>query len=260
MEKTKELINEILNDVDKQYNSIIRNLESVGMSIQDLHRYANQLLSTDDFSIYSYRLSAESWQKRACEMMRELSTVNKKKYPTTKSILKPIYRKLRDVYGVVFEQLIKDYQYKNNTLRVPTAFEAISDSDEIREIFDSLLIDLFPEKYFVDDIVEGLNNEEDPEENDDESHSVSEEVFKIITPLAIKYNDDSFGYHDTFEKVCNNMNCSWSNLSTRYMNKNNTSEFPSKLTIISNNESVFRKFKKEVSSLLKEYTTNQELE
>lgn len=75
-------------------------------------------------------------------------------------------------------------------------------------------------------------------------------ILKILVPLAIKRKDDSFGYAETFDLVCDKMDCSWGNLQTRYMNRNNLEEAPSKLTIIVSNANVLRKFKKTVRILL----------
>lgn len=179
-------------------------------------------------------------------MVKELMKTDKVKYPTFNSVLVPIYIKLRDVYGVVLEQLRKDFRNKYDTLRYPSAFEAISGDDAVRDTFDSILIGLFPDDYFIDDALEIIERGEAVAY----SNSPSEVLKEIISPLALKNNDDSFGYSKTFEDVCENMDCSWSNLQTRYKNKNPTEDEPSKLTIIVTNDAVLRKFKKTVRDML----------
>lgn len=77
-------------------------------------------------------------------------------------------------------------------------------------------------------------------------------ILKVIAPLAIKRNDESYGYIEAFELVCAHMQCSWGNLQTRYMNKNNVKEPPSKAAIITSNANVLRKFKKTVCVLLED--------
>ena len=147
-----------------------------------------------------------------------VNKVDKKNYPTFNSVLVPIYIQLRNVYEVVLDQLRKDFRYNNDTLRYPSAFEAISDDGMIRSIFDSLLIGLFPDDYFKDEVLDYIERSENGEEVV-LADTPEEIILKIIAPLAIKRNDESYGYIETFELVCAHMQCSWGNLQIRYMNK-----------------------------------------
>lgn len=249
---TKEVVDQRLKEVDAQYEQALRQLAGLNNTIINLHKYANHLINVGGFSARPKRLSNEAWRKRASEMIKELIKVDRKNYPTFNSVLVPIYIQLRNVYGVVLDQLRKDFRYNNNTLRYPSAFEAISDDDTVRSIFDSLLIDLFPENYFVDEVLDYIERGENGEEIalDEPPEEI---ILKIIAPLAAKRNDESYGYVETYKLVCDNMPCSWKNLQTRYMSKNNVKEPPSKVAIITSNANVLRKFKKTVCALLEDY-------
>lgn len=244
---SEDLIKKRIKELDDQYEQALRQLAGLEKTIRDLKRYASNLVSTGDFTEKPMRMSNEAWKKRASETIKELMKTDKRNYPTFNSVLVPIYIRLRNVYGVVLDQLRKDYKYKYDTLCYPSAFEAISDDDTVRDIFDSILVGLFPDDYCDDEVltyIEGGGEiacvQDQPEEL----------ILKILVPLAIKRKDDSFGYAETFDLVCERMDCSWGNLQTRYMNRNNLEEAPSKVTIIVSNANVLRKFKKTVRILL----------
>lgn len=243
-----DLINKRLKELDAQYEEAQKQLRGLENTIVNLKKYASYIVKTGEFNKTPKRMSDEAWRRRASEMIKELMRVDKATYPTFNSVLVPIYTRLRDVYGVVLDQLRKDFRYNTYTLRYPSAFEAISADDTVREIFDSLLMALFPDDYFDDEVLDIIDEgggevacaKETPEET----------VMKIIIPLAVKCKDDSYGYINTFDNVCENMNCSWHNLQIRFMRKNNLEKMPSKLTIIVSNDNVLRKFKKTVRVML----------
>lgn len=247
---TEDLINRRIKELDTQYEQALKQLAGLENAICELKKYAGYIIKTGDFSTQPNRISGEAWMKRTTEMIKELMRVDKKHYPSFNSVVAPIYIKLRNVYGIVLEQLRKDFRYKFDTLRSPSAFEAISEDDMVRSIFESILMGMFPEEYFHDevlDIIEGGGSIEcirKPEEV----------ILQILAPLAIQRRDDSFGYADTFNTVCNRMDCCWGNLQTRYVNKHNSEDIPSKTVIIVENANVLRKFKKTVRVLLEEGT------
>ena len=243
----KNLIEERIKELNLQYEEAERRLSALRNTIETISGCAAHILNTGDFDSKPPIMSGSKWMKRASEMIKELIRVDKKTYPSFNSVLSPIYIKLRNSYGIVLDQLRKDFRYNNDTLRYPSAFEAISDDNVVRSIFDSLLISLFPDEYFKDDVIKII---EEGGTIDRVEDSPEEAVVKIIAPLAEKMNDSSDGCIDTFNEVCSNMNCSWGNLETRYMNKNNLNEAPSRLTIIVSNPSVLRKMKKTVCAML----------
>lgn len=154
---------------------------------------------------------------------------------------------MRNVYGIVIEQLRKEYRDKYGRDSLPEALEAISEDKTSRDLFETILRGLFPKGYW--------NHEDDTaDDNYNECKTQEEIVRDLIKPLAEKYNDLSKGYNKTLRVVYKRMDCSWSNLQTRYKNNNNLKTIPQKMTIVINNQSVFRKFKKCVNELLDEVT------
>lgn len=248
----EETITQRIKELNAQYDQACKQLAGLQRTIDSLQQYASHIVSTGDFSKQPLRLSNEAWRKRASEMIKELMKVDKKNYPSFNSVLYTIYIQLRNVYGVVLDQLRKDFRYNHNTLRYPSAFEAISDDESIREIFDSLLIDLFPDGYFEDEVLTAIERG-DAYVQVEKPEDVLE---KIVTPLAIAMNDNSFGYAETFDRICNHMDCSWKNLQTRYMRRNNLTDSPPRAAIIVDNASVLRKFKKTARELLEKISTS----
>lgn len=246
----EDLIRRRIEDIDAQYNQVMGQLAGLDRTIRDLKQCANWLIHSGDFNIKTQRTSNEAWRKRASETIKELMRVDSGTYPTFNSVLIPIYIKLRDVHGVVLDQLRKDYKYKYDLLRSPSGFEAISDDDTVRDIFDSLLVDMFPKNYSKDEVLEIIETG-----NADAyiKNSLEEIIVKIILPLATKIGDNSYGYINTFDSVCSQMECSWGNLQTRYMNRHNLKAPPSRTLLILSNPNVMRKFKKTVRAMLEDY-------
>lgn len=241
-----------LQEVKLQFQQAEKQLQGLQRTIENLDAYINTVRSDETGT--HFRMSNLAWRKRASEMIRELIKTDKKSYPTFNSVLVPIYIKLRDVYGVVLDQMRKDYVYKYDTLRYPSAFEVISDDDVVREIFESLLLSMFPSTYFIDEAFV-LSEQGDEEHIADMQRDRQEQIImNKIVPLAIKRNDESDDYVDTFEEICSQMDCSWHNLQVRYMHKNGLDYLPSKLTVIAGNDSVRRKFQKALRILLEKYT------
>lgn len=239
-----------LREIKAQFQQAERQLQGLRRTIENLDTY----IKTDKPDAPPFRMSNAAWRKRTSEMIRELVKTDKESYPTFNSVLVPIYIKLRDVYGIVLEQMRKDYIYKYDTLRYPSAFEVISDDDVVRGIFESLLLSMFPTVYFSDEAFL-LSEQGDIDHIADMQRTKQEQaIMHKIVPLAIKKNDESHEYMNTFEEICSQMDCSWHNLQVRYMHKHKLDCLPSKLTVIAANDTVRRKFQKTIRVLLEKYT------
>lgn len=62
-------------------------------------------------------------------------------YSDFNNVLTRIYRKMRDVYGFVSEQAIKDYKYATGAERV-SCLEVISEDENLRSLFEPILSNL----------------------------------------------------------------------------------------------------------------------
>lgn len=106
-----DLINKRLKELDAQYEEAQKQLRGLENTIVNLKKYASYIVKTGEFNKTPKRMSDEAWRRRAFEMIKELMRVDKATYPTFNSVLVPIYTRLRDVYGVVLDQLRKDFRY-----------------------------------------------------------------------------------------------------------------------------------------------------
>ena len=238
-----------LAELQAQYEQASRLLGGARAAIEQATEYANKVLDNEQADIS--KQSAAAWRSRASEMVKELTKVEKEQYPSFNSVLCVVYMELRDTYGIVLDQLRKDFRYKYNTLRYPSAFEAISADSMVRKIFDSVLVGLFPESYFHDEVLdmcEGIIRvERKPAKR---LGRPVQQLEQIIEPLAVARKDTSDDYQDTYCLVYDNMDCCWSNLLKRYMHKHNMDSVPQKRVVIMENPAVKRKFKKTVQALL----------
>lgn len=238
-----------LDEIMKLYNQTMRQADGLSIRVRELERYINRLLDTGDFSIQTPATSNESWCNRAIEMVKELVKINRGKYPTDASVLTDVYRKMRDAYGIVLDQLRKEYRINNDTLRSVSTLEAIADNLSMRDIFDAILLDLFPRDYFNDNILEAangnMNNNTDCFEDKDKIVAL---VRGVLESLKIKDND-TMNYISIYSQALNRMPCHWDNLETRYMNKNPNNGKPTKMMLINTNPLVFNKFKSAVKTL-----------
>lgn len=73
-------------------------------------------------------------RRRVDKMVKE----NPELYPDFNSVLRKVYRKMRDVYGFVSEQAIKEYKAENGVERA-SCLEVISENAEYRSLFEPIL-------------------------------------------------------------------------------------------------------------------------
>lgn len=273
----KDIVQARVKEVELLYNQIIRQASGLRKTMEKLVKYANTIIESGEFDARPYRMSDTAWQKRATDTIKEL--LKRGSYSTTNEVLSAIYIDLRDTYGVVLDQLRKDYRENNDLLRYPSAFEAISGDDMVRSIFDSILLAMFPEDYFQDEVlmqIEGTNTQDSiPEsqpviedsaesESDENIQSTAEEdsseqekaevetqIAGIVSELAELLNDTSFGNGKTFEFICDNMECHWGYLATQYRRKNQTQVSPSRYTIVIENARTRSIFEKTARRLIK---------
>lgn len=187
------------------------------------------------------------WQTDMKNVVYELIGMDKETFPTYNAVLKAVYLKMRDNYGIVIDQIRKEYRDRYGLDYFPDAMEAIADDSVSRQIFETILRSFFPDDYWSHR--DGVLDAECKKVKCVEK-TTEDEIREIIRPLAEKYNDISKGWNMTFQIVYKNMDCSWSRLQIRYRKANNLKANPRKLTIVANNPAVFRKFKKTVHELL----------
>lgn len=230
----------------KKVNAMITDLQRQATKIEKL---LNHYQSTGDFEAKPDSESSEEWIHKTQELIKDVAKINET-YNTYKKVLTYGVTRLRNVYGVVIEQMRKDFSYKYDIGRRVGILEAISDDDTVRDIFFNIISEMMPSTYWSNDIDDVIKFEGNNISTDVATNSPEDIIRRMVEPLAEKMDDNSKGFNKTYRIIYNNMDCHWGNLQTRYMNSHNTQNVPSKLTIVANNPAVFRKFKQSVKELL----------
>lgn len=283
----KDMVQMRVKEVELLYNQVVRQMAGLRKNMEKLVKYANTIIESGEFDTQPYRMSDTAWQKRATETIRELVKIRRETFSCTNDVLSCIYIDLRDNYGVVLDQLRKDHRENNNLLRYPSAFEAISGDDMVRNIFDSILIGLFPKEYFEDDILVMIEHESEAKEAEisslqtedsieppedkciepvisvkptEDKVLAEEHIADIVARLAKDLGDTSFGKDRTFEYICDNMECHWGYLATQYKKRNQTQIAPSRYDIVVENERtriIFERTAKRLSKIARGNTNEQ---
>lgn len=167
--------------------------------------------------------------------VNKLSSISKDAGSPNK-IIKSVIENMRNVYGFVIEQSVKDYRSK---LGLPedarvSYLEAISISKQFNNIFENI----------IDSLI-------DKTEKQNSKNSLKNSIISAIEPLARLYEDKSPRLEYTYSMVFDHMNCSWKNLATRYMNAHNTKRPPTKYEILIDNPNALKKFYKTIKDLIR---------
>lgn len=182
------------------------------------------------------------------------------KFESRADIMKYIYKYMNRNYGIVWEQEIKDYVDRNNSVKKPSTIEAIYDNEMLRSIFDAVLSDMVGEVGEVREAGEvrevGEFREADglkQRKND----PVIVPIDDIIKPLIQKNCDLSNAgmatYRSVYRYMDENYSVNWKNLQTRYCKKYGIYGDPRKISrkkLIETNERLRKKFEQVVNDLL----------
>lgn len=182
------------------------------------------------------------------------------KFESRADIMKYIYKYMNRNYGIVWEQEIKDYVDRNNSVKKPSTIEAIYDNEMLRSIFDAVLSDMVGEVGEVREAGEvrevGEFREADglkQRKND----PVIVPIDDIIKPLIQKNCDLSNAgmatYRSVYRHMDENYSVNWKNLQTRHCKKYGIYGDPRKISrkkLIETNERLRKKFEQAVNDLL----------
>lgn len=177
----------------------------------------------------SQKDECKEWKNAQYAIAEELVKTGKFKDRT--AVLVHIYKKMNAVYGVVWEQELKDYREKYSiTGRVPF-IDIVYDYPAYRSIFEATLLDLY-DKY---------------------KDLCIDRTTAIIQPLIEKYNDRSRAGMKTYRAVYKRMSemypaINWETIKSRYVSKHGTPS--TKRELIENNGELLKKFQNAVEYLL----------
>jgi hypothetical protein len=181
----------------------------------------------------------EEWKSKQFNTIKELLK-ERPEYKKVNVVLRKVYAKMRNVYGIVFEQEYKDYCERHNTSGHIASIEVVSDSKQLKSLFSCILADMFKSDTIT------------PEHRQAMTNTVIDPVRETIKPLIEKRHDISKGGNNTFRKVYSAMDVSWNMRKSRYRNAHKLKNYPSKMTVVKSNPKLLKMFCDTVNQMLEE--------
>jgi len=217
------------------FNDKIEVLErKVDKIFEDMGRLASMMIQekvvTTPLPVKKVEDPGKKWKNDMYQMIDALTTCDK--FSDRGSVMKTVYKYMNKNYGICWDQEVKDYKEKCNSVSKFSTYDVVYANDTLRSIFSAALGDLY-EKY------KSICNQDATD--------------SIIAPLVEKYGDKSNGGMVTYRKVYKKMGemspINWHNLEVRYINKHGKVGARRK-KIISSNPEMLRKFKNAVDVML----------
>ena len=259
IEELKELkeLKCVVNGLAVQITDLYNNVSKMGNLLLDMREH-KPILTIEQKEKAKDSEVSYLWKQKMYEKMDILIELGK--FESRADIMKYIYKYMNRNYGIVWEQEIKDYVDRNNSIKKPSTIDAIYDNEMLRSIFDAVLSDMVGEVGEVREAGEvrevGEFREADglkQRKND----PVIVPIDDIIKPLIQKNCDLSNAgmatYRSVYRYMDENYSVNWKNLQTRYCKKYGIYGDPRKISrkkLIETNERLRKKFEQAVNDLL----------
>lgn len=222
-----EQFEDIRNRFDRM-NDDMWKITKVIMELSSKERKSDRVIAIPE---KKSNMDAYLWKQDMYSRMDKL--LDSEKFMDKSEIMKYIYRYMNKNYGIVWDQEIREYMERNNSVNKPNTIDIVYDNETYRSIFEAILIDMIGNSHTAEKKIKTTDD--------------------VIAPLIEKYNDNSnagmatyrivYAYMDENYKIC------WNNLQTRYINKFGGRNV-SKKNIINGTPSLMKKFTQSVKTLL----------
>lgn len=249
-----------INGLAVQINDLYNNVSKMGNLLIDMREHKPVLTIEQKEKAKALEISY-IWKQKMYEKMDIL--IKHGKFESRADIMKYIYKYMNRNYGIVWEQEIKDYVDRNNSVKKPSTIEVIYDNEMLRSIFDAVLSDMVGEVGEVREAGEVREVGEFREVGSTDgikrrkNDSVIVPIDDIIKPLIQKNCDLSNAgmatYRSVYRYMDENYSVNWKNLQTRYCKKYGIYGDPRKISrkkLIETNERLRKKFEQAVNDLL----------
>lgn len=195
------------------YTGVMENIVSVGNVIND----------------------CKVWKQKIYALIDKLLALDDR-FVDTASVMKYIYDYMRENYGIVWEQEVREYKEKYKCDYKPRTIDIVYDNESYKSIYESVLIDLVENMEAVQLTKPKLS------------------IDDVIRPLIEKFGDKSKNGCATYRKVYRymyeNYKVNWKNHTTRFMKINATDEKPSKKELIITKPQLRKIFDKSVKDMM----------
>ncbi len=207
------------------------NLEN---TVAQLIDYQTQLLNGQQLTYKLIRrglfppVNTSTWKNEIYVLASEIAQLKPDKYKGNSYVLSEFYKVMRDTYGFVEEQSMREYKERHNTTSQVFTIDLIADDKQLRDIFKNLLTD------YLSSLKPVVNTSLSP-----------------IERLIEKRQDKSPYGVQTYRFIYKNMltDRAWKNRMTRYKKSTNVDKV-NKSEIIKNNEQLKVLFDKTVCNML----------
>lgn len=144
IEELKELkeLKCVVNGLAVRITDLYNNVSKMGNLLLDMREH-KPILTIEQKEKAKDSEVSYLWKQKMYEKMDILIELGK--FESRADIMKYIYKYMNRNYGIVWEQEIKDYVDRNNSVKKPSTIEAIYDNEMLRSIFDAVLSDMVGE-------------------------------------------------------------------------------------------------------------------
>ena len=153
----------------------------------------------------------KAWRKDVYDLCRKVAD-KRQEFDGKTAVLSHICKEMTRVYGIVWDQEVRDWKRDHLYSARPRILQVIADNEQLRSIFQAMLEDLAQEEiHHLDD------------------------GFQLIKCLIEKSGDQSIHGVVTWRRVykeMGNWNIRWNLYVTKYMTKYNTLRTPNKIDLI----------------------------
>jgi len=238
--KIQSILDEKFSSIENMFKAYEQHVDKRMDGMANSFIYIQKSLNGGDpFSKARITGSTKNWKDGAIVRVKKMIADNQMHKPVG-VVLKQVYTKMRNVYGIVFEQELKEYRDKYNVETKQSVLELINQKESLRSLFDNIL--------------PSVANSADKTVVSTKTFPVVKKPCDImresISPLIIMYNDNTKGGNATYQKVYNNMCVGWDCRKTRYMNSHHLKNRPSKFKLVETDSKLLKLFAKTVNSML----------
>ena len=237
--KIQSILDEKFSSIEDMFKAYEQRVDKRMDGMANSFIYIQKSLNSGDPFSKVKATDSSNWKDSAIIRVKKLIADNQIKKPVG-IVLKQVYARMRNVYGIVFDQELKEYRDKYNVETKPSVLELINQKESLRSLFDSILPSI-------------ANNSDKP--------LVSAKTFPVvkkpcdimresINPLIHMYNDKTKGGNATYQKVYSNMSVGWDCRKTRYANSHHLKNRPSKFKLVESDDKLLKLFVKTVNSML----------
>ena len=181
---------------------------------------------------------------------------NGKSNKQVSGVLRQIYRRMKELYGFVSEQLRKEYYRKYETAVIST-LELVYLDNTWRSLFEHILDDMIQSSFPAEETTDTETVNDNPDFETPKPVTNHTKMTEAVLALAEFTGDTTAHHYKTYERIYNKMRSeqSWKNLMTRFKKNRNLSMTPSKSKLVQNSDKLTKQFIKTAKHILSEEQT-----